>query len=496
METATPLRVSLRGSVRVSRAVDALALAFLIGAQLALFARALDAGTEYDEGVYLESLHDLRAGQELGSDIAVAQPPGLYYGLWLSARVFGSSVEGVRTGYLVAFVAGAVGAYLLGRSLGGRLGGFLAVAFVGLAPPVPLYAVRVLADLPSLWLMLLSLGLGSLRPGERLRPEVGAGAAGLALGVAVFIKPTAAIALVPLALLLVRGSSSRRALTAALAGLVGATVVFALANARRLHALWHDIVVYRKRASELPDLLSTSDLFEQVLNARAAFTAILVLALVVATLVVARFRSFRPLAPLAAPVSLLALAWVATFAYRPLHANHVVLLSVSLALAAATTIGCGAALLGRRAHAVVAVAAVTLVVPAYAQAWSRVGTEATPRDPAVAALARRLAAVTSEGSLVVTDQPIVAFLARRETPGRLVDLAELRFATGAVSAVGILRDIDELCVDAVVVGRAMGVRPALVAGIRRRYRRVEVTPAGTLFHDRVRSCGSDDVVRP
>ena len=475
----------------IAAALEGLGALLLVVAQFVLFARALDAGTEYDEGVYLASLSDLLAGQELATEVATAQPPAFYYGLRLAAGVFGNSVEGIRTAILLVFVCGAVGAYLLGRSLGGRLGGLLAVALVGLAPPVPLFGVRVLADLPSIWLMLLALGLGSLKPGDgRLRVGL-AGAGGAILGLAVFVKPTAAIGLVPLAILLARGTRGRRALLAAAAGLAGTTAAFVLVNLGKLHELWQGIVVYRRRASELPDLLTYSDLVEQVLNQRAAFTGILALAVAAAATVVARSRSFGPLADLAAPVALLVLACLAIAAYRPLHANHVVLLSETLAVAAATTIGCAAGVLGRRAALVLAVLAVLLVAPAYAQAWSRVSTEIPPPDAEVVALAERLAAVTDVGSLVVSDQPIVAYLARRETPGPLVDIAELRIATGLLSESRILRELDERCVAAVVVARAMGTRPGLVAEIRRRFRNREMTPAGVLFYGRLHQCDSD-----
>lgn len=465
-----------------------LVLVLVVVAQLLLFARALDAGTEYDEGVYLGSLSDLRAGQELATEVAAAQPPGFYYGLRLAAFVFGNTVEGVRAGILVLFVCGALGAYLLGRSRGGALGGLLAAALVGLAPPVPLFGMRVLADLPSIWLMLLALGLGSLTP-RAPRVRVGlAGLAGAVLGLAILVKPTAAVALLPLGILVARGTPVRRRVTAAMAGLAGVAVVVGFLNLDRLPELWRGIVVYRQRASELPDLITRADLVEQVLNSRAAFTGILVLAAVSAVLAVSRSRSLRPMAALAAPLLLLGLACAAVVSYRPLHANHVVLLSVTLAVAAATTIGWAGRALGRRWTLALAVVSGLLVVPAYGQAWSRVSTEVAPPDAAVVAVAKRLAAVTSPGALVVSDQPIIPYLARRETPGVLVDIADLRIATGLLTEARILREIDEQCVEAVVVARALTTRPALVAEIARRFRHREAMPGGVLFHGRLHSC--------
>ena len=46
------------------------------------------------------------------------------------------------------------------------------------------------------------------------------------------------------------------------------------------------------------------------------------------------------------------------------------------------------------------------------------------------------------GELVATDRPIVAFMARRQVPGNLVDTAYLRFASGYLDADEVFRDLD------------------------------------------------------
>ena len=465
------------------------AVAAAIGAQLALFTRAIESGTSYDEGTYLASLDDLRAGQDLGTEVFAAQPPGFYLGLRLAALAFGNSVEGVRVGVLIAFVVGAVGVYLLARSLSGRLGGLLAVALVGVAPPVPLFAVRVLADLPSLGVMFLGLGVGSLAPVDRRWRTATAFAAGGLLAVAMFVKPTAAVGIVPLAILLSRQSDRRRAWGLAIGGMAITTIVFLAGHLGQLHALWKTVVVYRRRAAAQPSLLSHRDLLEQVLNPHAAFTWLVVLAVIAAAGVAVRMRSLRPLAPVAAPASLLVLAAVAIETYRPLHANHVVLLSEALVVVVATTIGSVSSVLGRRPATALTLVATVLVLGAYLQARARIDSEYPPENPALVALAGRLAAVTEPGSLVVSDQPIVAYLASRETPGNLVDIADLRFLTGTLSNEELLREIDERCIRAVVIGRALSYRPELIRDVDSRFRSREQMGAGTLFWGPLRPCG-------
>ncbi len=467
-----------------------------IAAQIALFLPAIDAGTNYDEGVYLGSIFDLQAGQQLGTDVVAAQPPGFYAGLRIASFVFGDTVQGVRIGVLAAFALGAIGAFLIGRSLGGRVGGLLAVTLVGLAPPVPLFAVRVLADLPSIWLMLLALGLGAVAPaGPRLQRATACGG-GAVLGVAMLVKPTAAIGIIPLAILLSRRPDRRRALPWAFGGLAVSVVVFLLAYRTELRALWSTVVEYRRRASELPNLLSANDVFEQILNARAAFTWIVVLAIAILVSVAVRRRSLRPFVPLVVPAVLLALALIAIVTYKPLHENHVVLLSEVLAIGAATSLGLTVPMLGRRTGLVVLVAASVLVAGTYMQARARVAREYAPVEAEITALAARLAAVTDPGSLVVSDQPIVPYLAHRETPGQLVDTAALRFATRTLTEGQVLREIDENCVAAVVIGRMFSTRPTLVSAIRGRFDSVETTSAGTLFFDRAGRCESGVPVRP
>jgi hypothetical protein len=139
---------------------------------------------------------------------------------------------------------------------------------------------------------------------------------------------------------------------------------------------------------------------------------------------------------------------------------------------------------------VVGALVVILALGAFSQGWRRSGTESAPPDPGTVALAARLAALVPENALVVSDNPGLAYLARRRTPGQLVDTAHLRFETGSLTNADILRILDRSCVVAVVAARQFLPRPELLEGIRRRFAHLESTPSGKLYSGRKAPCSS------
>ena len=114
-----------------------------------------------------------------------------------------------------------------------------------------------------------------------------------------------------------------------------------------------------------------------------------------------------------------------------------------------------------------------LLVAGYGQQHRRLAVADMPENPELVAAAQTLRRVTMPDDLVVSDQPIVPFLAERRVWGPLVDTANLRFQTGSLTDGEVLRELEKGDVAAVVVGRSFLRRPALLAGIRVRYRRVE-----------------------
>ncbi len=105
----------------------------------------------------------------------------------------------------------------------------------------------------------------------------------------------------------------------------------------------------------------------------------------------------------------------------------------------------------------------------YVQQQRRVTLDIVDERPELVAAAEVLARVTRPDDLVVSDQPIVPFLADRRVAGPLVDTAVLRFQTGSLTDDEVMKVLEEYDVRAVVAGRAFAARPALLERIGSEY---------------------------
>lgn len=215
-------------------------LAIVLIGQFALFSRLLHTAYDYDEGVYLLSLDALRSGQELGTQVFAAQPPSFYWLLRGIAAVLGDQPEHVRIGILVLSGIGTIGAWAVARSIAGPLAGVLAAALIVISPPIPLYAARILADLPSLWFSLAALGLAAVA--RRRALVAAASAAGVMTTVAATTKVSAVPVAILVAVVLLRTDAPRRALAYAAAGASVTAGVLVVAHAGALDALWKSVI--------------------------------------------------------------------------------------------------------------------------------------------------------------------------------------------------------------------------------------------------------------
>jgi hypothetical protein len=451
-------------SARRSLLLEGLALCGLVVTQTLLFGRLIGSDTDYDEGVYLTSLDALEHGQKLGEDVFAPQPPGWYLLLRLISVAGADSVRGFHIGMVVVAIATCLAAYLLGRSLAGSVAGLTAAALLTVAPPFPLYAHRVLADVPPLAVCLLALWL-AWEATERRSPAAAAGA-GAVFALALALKPTAALALPPFLILLLWEPSARRrvALWAVAGGaLVGAT--FFVAYRDVIGPLWDSVVTYHQDARDTPAVADNTHELLTFLNWRTPF-AWLVVAGLVASVALLRRRLLQPVWALWlwAALSLAFLAY-----HRPLHDNHLLLLPVVLAVPAGIALG---AVAQRARLQALAVGALVIVLAAgYVQQQRRVVLDDVPEEPELVAAAETLRRVTGPDDFVVSDHSIVPFLADRRVPGPLVDTALLRFETGSLTQANVLRELEEWDVKAVVVGRAFSTQPELLRALERRYPR-------------------------
>ena len=441
---------------------EGLALAALVAAQALLFGRLVGTDTDFDEGVYLTSLDALEHGQRLGADVFAPQPPGWYLLLRLISLAGADSVRGFHVGMVVVAIVTCLAAYGLGRAVAGPWAGLTASALLTVAPPFPLYAHRVLADIPPLGLALLAFWL-AWEARERGSIALAAGA-GATVALTLTLKPTAVIALPTFLLLLLWGRQvSSRVAVGALTGAAVIALAFLVVLRDVVGELWASVVTYHRAARDTPAVIDKTHELVTFLNFRTPF-AWLTLAGAVASLWLWRSR----VAPAVSGLWLWAAASLAFLVYhRPLHENHLLLLPVVLAVPAGIALAVAA---GRSRFPAVAAGVVALALAAgYVQQQRRVSLDQVDEEPALVAAAETLRRMTRPDDLVVSDHSIVPFLADRRVPGALVDTAALRFQTGSLTSREVLRELDRSEVRAVVVGRAFADQPELLRGLSSRY---------------------------
>ena len=446
-----------------ARVVELVALAGLVVAQVLLFGRLVGTDTDYDEGVYLTSVDALEHGQRLGEDVFAPQPPGWYLLLRLISVAGADSVRGFHIGMVVVAIATCFAAYLLGRAIGGPAAGLCASALLTVAPPFPLYAHRVLADVPPLGMALLAFWLAI--EARRRRSAALALLGGAAVALALVLKPTAVLA-VPTFLILLCWERSLRG-RALIGATIGGTVVglaFVVAYVGVIGELWESVVVYHRDARDTPPVIDETHELLTFLNWRTPFAWLVVAGLVASVLLYRRRRVLRVWA-----LWLWGALSVAFLAYHsPLHDNHLLLLPVALAVPAGIAI---AVLADRSRYRLYALGGLALVLAAgYVQQQRRIVEDRIDEEPELVAAADTLRRVTRPDDLVVSDHSIVPFLVRRRVAGPLVDTAVLRFQTGSLTDAEVLRELEEWDVRAVAVGRAFAERPALLRGLSVRYR--------------------------
>jgi 4-amino-4-deoxy-L-arabinose transferase-like glycosyltransferase len=446
---------------RITSNWPALAAVLVAAAAALVFTRALGTRTNYDEGVYLASLDAMRRGQELGSDLYTSQPPVFYWLLRALAAPFGSSIPGIRIGFALFAVSGVGAAVVLGWRLYGPPAGVAAGALVAIGPPYPSVAPTVAADVPSVVLGLVSLALltFALRPGA---PRLWAGSAGAVLALAVLTKLLALPFVVPFVALAYAAKGLRRVLPAALLGAALAALVVAVANAPALADIWRQVVTDHTDARGLGTFSGNVDQIRSLLEPRTPFGWLVPLAFL-AFVLSRRARRTWPLWTLVpAAVGFLVLV-------RPLADHHLVLLSVACAIAAGPTLALAIGGFPRPARVAAAAILVLFVGAGIYQEQRRLHRNDVADPPEVTWAIEAVEQATDRSALVVTDQPIVLFRARRATAGPLVDVSNTRVTGGTLTAAEVNAEIQRSRPDAVLVNRMLRFLPGVLASLDRRY---------------------------
>lgn len=453
-------------SLTTRRVGEAAGLAALLAGAAAVYLRALDTRSTYDEGVYLASLREYQAGEPLGSSVFVSQPPGFYWLLDALSALAGTALPDLRTAMLVPALGCLVAAWGLGRALAGPPAGLAAAGLAAVAPPFPTEALRIQADTPAVALGVASLAAAawSLRSVGRLRVGLAA-LAGVLIACALLVKLLALPFLVALGALAVRERIRPRLALAFGAGAAAVLLLATAAVAGELRAVVDGAVGLhlRKRDIGEPWFEPNVRALVNVLDLRTPF-GLLVVPLGLAAWAARGVREGVPLGWLWLGAAAAALFLVLQ---RPLLDHHMVLLAVSLAVPAAVALAAVRSSPRWLPLAAVAVVAVGLGAGA-AQELRRLDRNAQPEPESVAWAAAELARRTPPDAVVVSDLPIVLHDAGRRTAPGLVDTSFARFE-GGLTAAEVLEELRRSGVDAVVVGRAFRSQPELLRALEERY---------------------------
>src|SRR5579884_4052592 len=455
------------------------------------------AAYDYDEGVYAETALAWTHGSALYRQVFLSQPPAYIAALRLAYRAAGPTIATARArpraGVFAVCAAAGNGAFTLA-------------------------AHTVQTDAPSAALAAAAVALGFAA--HRRSPGRWA-AAGVVWGLAMLTKLSALVDAVPLALLAapwgaadhlwarapvspsatrLRGADRnhrprRRPIEALLPlGAIGAGAAAAIATF--LPVLWTpafpaQALRYHVAAARVYGSSPAANL-----AAVAAFlwhawplTAAAVLGVWVGA------NSSRLSSPRSgATATAILLAWLLTAAaalasLSPLWPHHLILLISPLAVLA----GIGADGAMRRIERMGRPAAVTAAVTAVVMAAIYVGGGAgstLPSSPALRAASETVAASVPPAEAVVTDDPLVPFLAGRLVPAAVIDTSLVRVASGNLTEASVESALERPNVRAVVIWRGTFDRLPRVAACARAlfpvvaaqdgFRRVLVRPRGAL----------------
>jgi Dolichyl-phosphate-mannose-protein mannosyltransferase len=482
---------------RRSRIVSAVVVAILlyIGWQAWLVAAAAyPAQYEYDEGVYAETAAAWSAGHRLYTAVFLPQPPLLIGVLAHAFGAFGRSLGAARGVVIALSTVWLVGLALIAARAAGVRAALWTVAIAGSAPTFvtashtvemegPAEALAAVAVALAIAAAATSRGLGG---GMTWRTGVLWASAGCAAGLAAMTKFTAFTSLVPLAVALAIGpapqTASRKPFYAALmlGGAALAAGAVGIWTGGLSTEMWRETVAFHAavaavtpidfaRPASLMGGFAAANWFATALGLAGAASALVP-------------RPGNPSAAdrtdrhhMTAVAHRAVAAWLAAdvaalLVWRPVWPHHLAMLMTPLVALAAMTIE---QVSRHRPRAVAAIAAFWLLT---------LTTTIVSARPAVSDALRTAAiqthlAVPPEGQ-VVTDDPLVAFLAGRDVPPDLSDTSEARMRSGWLTVSALDAALADPRVRGVVLWRGTFRRmtPRFVDEALRRFpRRVSLT---------------------
>lgn len=436
--------------------VAALALlALAVAMRLYLLGPLFDRDS-YDEGVYWQTLLAMASGHTLYSQIFYAQPPLFMLSVYPAFALLGGTLWSARLGVALVSLFGLLGAFLLGRSLAGRVGAIAALLLLIANPLYTDLSQTLEAEASSTAFSLLAValiylwwenpaGIAGLCFAVLTGVTLALGMLGKLLGVTVII-PIALLALARLWLdwkVKTRRASSLVGIVALAAAALLVLLAFMLPFASNFGSLYQDVVAFHLVAKSVYGSHQSANLL--TIGAYLIAEPVLILAALYG-LFVALLRRDWLVAPLLAWfIITLYLLW----AQVPLFPRHMVALVPPLI---------GLALMGLRSP-MPPLSPLSWLTPAALSKLSRstwmtllalalillsVGldarqdrayyhTQQVRANDGNAQLEARIASdidrVVAPGQLIITDGQFIAALAGRNTPPSLVDTSSVRITS-------------------------------------------------------------------
>jgi len=443
---------------------------------------------DYDEGVYAETAAAESRGTPLYTDVFLSQPPGLIVAVRAAYRIGGETLQAARAVPLFASLVWVGALFTILAAAGRPRAGVLAACAAAGNAAFATAAHTVQMEAPSEALAAAAVALALLASHGGTFLWVLAGAA---LGLAALTKFTALVAVLPVACIVAVGRArtgetaeapphpwnavaalALGATAAALSLLPTIGVPRFLADTVRYHA----VAARAIGAAPVPHLSAIGHFLAAAwpVTAAAALGAWTARGAAVPDRVPPPgWRPWIPLAWLAAEGAALA-------AITPLWPHHLVLLVSPLALLAG--MGADAAIGGTSPRALRVPAAVALLlVLGYLGASVPAGAR-PDQSGALRRAAETLARDVPRTGTVITDDPMVPFLAGRRVPPGLIDTSEVRIDAHALPEAALDAALSAPDVHAVLLWRGTFSRavprfvgrasvlfpfPALVDGGRR-----------------------------
>jgi 4-amino-4-deoxy-L-arabinose transferase-like glycosyltransferase len=408
----------------------------------------------YDEGVYWQSLRSMLAGQSLYKTIFYSQPPLFLLSAYPGFALFGGSLWSARFGITLVSLLGFPGAYLLGRTLAGRLGALVALLLLLVDPLYLAQSQTIQAEASSVAFTFLAIAFAFLwwKQPDGWRGICWAALCGLTFSLSVLCKLLCITTIVPIALLMLarawqikRGEpgTSRQSWLPLLVGCGIALLTLLVAVAPYLGSFkefWAGVWTFHIAAGKVSAVPG---------NLQKVFVALLsvtTLAALYGSLAALLRRDWRVLPLLA----WLVVTLVLLYRQQPLFEHHMIALEPSLValalLGVADPAAYKAALIrfktrSNRLALLIFLGALVLVLAASGVSlWKDVnyyqGADARVAGPLVQQdlrVANDLRQAIAPDQWVITDGQFIAGLADRSTPPALVDTSTVRLQTGYVT---------------------------------------------------------------